>query len=178
MNNMLSPNVTAQYAATNNNLNIQLSDAAIAVALPYSETDSGYTLSTLLTRHPQCTKVINVCFLILILGWAFWETIMMGLERFDMWLVDETMKEDHKVWMEGYWRKRRGVRLVGILKRSPVMERWVDDGTEMVTTFENNKRQGERRKRVTFGEGVKDFDGEREEMHLGMGLLRYQVPAA
>jgi hypothetical protein len=165
--NILQNNVNATYLATTNqsSMDLHMSDSAIAIALPYSSGDPStsvtsryYAASTFLTRHPQ---YINVCFLVLLLIWAFWEKIVQVYQAFDDWLVDETMKEDHRVFMENYWRSRREMKVVGILKPGSVDGAGVE-WTGCRKEIEENclLREG-RRKRVTFGKNVLEKQGMR-----------------
>lgn len=82
------------------------------------------------------------------------------MEAFDNWLIDETIKEDHRVFMELYWRRRRNLRVVGILKEKRLEENATGVRSEKM---ERLARPTFMRKRVSFGEEVKEFDGEREE---------------
>lgn len=150
----------------------QISDAVIALAMPYSSSNGhNQEFRALLTRHPQYSRAVNIFFLVLVLTWAFWERIIEGVKAVDEWLVEETMREEQRAWRGEYWRQRSGWKPVGILKRRR------ESVCETQVKWAHIENANRRRRGVTFAQDVKDFDGENEDgcWDLCEGLV-HQAP--
>lgn len=140
----------------------QISDSAIALALPYSHSNQDFPLRALLTRHPQCSRAVNIMVLLVVLTWALWEKIVEGVRMVDEWLVEETNKEEQRVWRNSYWGRRRGWVPRPILKRrdseETVGSSGDEEGEKEWSQIGNKRRRG-----VTFAQDVKAWDGENED---------------